>query len=151
MRIKRTVASFFLLFAGIILLAHSVVPHHHHDHTSIVFLSCLLKSDSVTKKQLLHDRYCNSPDCEVPKDDCQENNKICTDVNILLKSGEDSKEELIAATNELIPLLLMFSVDDNTETNTNSRDYHFLCNTFAPLYYIDYLPDSQGLRAPPAC
>ena len=30
-KIKKAVATFFLLFAGTIILAHAVIPHHHHD------------------------------------------------------------------------------------------------------------------------
>jgi hypothetical protein len=29
--IKKAIATFFLLFAGTIILAHAVIPHHHHD------------------------------------------------------------------------------------------------------------------------
>ena len=28
---KKTIATFFILFAGTIILAHAVIPHHHHD------------------------------------------------------------------------------------------------------------------------
>ena len=29
--IKKAISTFFLLFAGTIILAHAVIPHHHHD------------------------------------------------------------------------------------------------------------------------
>jgi len=29
--IKKAIATFFILFAGTIILAHAVIPHHHHD------------------------------------------------------------------------------------------------------------------------
>lgn len=151
MRVKSAVASFFLFFAGIILLAHTIIPHHHHEHTTIILLGSLLKPDCITYEQHSHERYCKSSDCEVPKDDCQGKNKICTDVNILLKNSEDSKEKLFAATNDIIPLLLLFSGDDNAEAHTDQLNSYLGYNTFVPLYHISYLPDSQGLRAPPAC
>lgn len=151
MRVKRAVTSFFLFFAGIILLAHTFVPHHHHDHNTIFLLDNLPKQECVEYGHFSHDHLCDSHDCEVPKDDCHGKNKTCSEVNILLKGGEETKNELIASAKDIIPLLLLFSVEDNTDTETDLLNSFFGYNNSDPLYYLNYLPDSQGLRAPPAC
>lgn len=148
---KRAVASFFLYFAGIILLAHTFVPHHHHDHTTIFLLGNLFNQECVEYEQFSHDHFCDPHDCEVPKDDCHGKNKTCSEVNILLKGGEETKDELITSAEDIIPLLLLFSVENKSDAETDLLNSYFRYNNSAPLYHINYLPDSQGLRAPPAC
>ncbi|NLC86871.1 MAG: hypothetical protein GX680_07985 [Bacteroidales bacterium] len=140
MRIKRTVVSFFLFLAGIVLLAHTFLPHHHHDHISIVYFS----------GNISHDNCCNTSNCEIADNDCQDSNKDCMDANIMLRAGDDTREELIAATNDLIPLLLFLSAD-NTDASIENTTRHSIYKTYSLPCYLDYLTDSQGLRAPPVC
>lgn len=146
MRTKRTIASFFLFFAGIVLLAHTVVPHHHNELTTIVYFFNLPESHCNHSST----NQCDTDNCELPDGDCQETGKNCTDANIILKGGEDTREELKAATNEIIPLLLLFSGTENCVAQIEHTNYDFNISIVPPSY-TDYLPDSQGLRAPPVC
>jgi len=145
MRVRKAIASFFLLFAGITLLAHTVIPHHHHEDTSVVLLN-VQKSHCIEHNI----NHCNTANCDAPDRDCQDSSKNCTDANIVLKGGDDSREELIVAVNELIPLLLLFSAADEYNSLIDNSQSEFY-DIFTIPDYTDYLPDSQGLRAPPVC
>ncbi len=145
MRFIKKIAPFFLIFAGFILLAHTVIPHHHHDDSTIVLLS-IHKSNCTP-----HDHnQCDSNHCDNSDRDCRDNSKNCTDANIVLKGGDDSREELTVEVNDLTPLLLLFSAVDEYHTLIEDFQSEFY-DTFTIPDYTDYLPDSQGLRAPPVC
>lgn len=152
MRFRKIIASFFLYFAGITLLAHTVIPHYHDGNTyTIVFHNFTKKACSNNNtKNLLCNNNCDTSNCEIPDEDCHGSSKNCTDASIVIKIDEDVREELTAATNELILLFLIFSDSINSVAQIERSNSDFY-ESFAPPSYTDYIPDSQGLRAPPIC
>ena len=148
MSIKKALSLLLLLLANIILLAHAAVPHHYHETLSICF--------------------CHTPYCEDNKGTCthehhnaennhneNNHNEQCCSIDTIYTAGYkniktschvhdkcDCGKTVVYA---LIPNSLYTSdfIDDTI--------IHFRQNPNIPLFFSDFISQSIGLRAPPAC
>ena len=140
MSLKRAISFSFLLLANILVLAHVFISHHHH-HDEIE--ACVVP-------------HCeDAHHCHEHQQHEHENNhfpdKCCIDIyppanNNIKHTCRSHKNcdcgqvffALIAT-----PLYTHDFVDDTI--------IHFRQNPFVPLFYSEFISQSLGLRAPPAC
>ena len=126
MSIKRAIALTFLMFVGVVILAHAVVPHHHRHHDEISF--------SLGAAHNKHD-YAHE-DCLLSK------------VYLRLNNYKQTFQ-LHDFDFDLTPcVLILFS--DVTIPKTND----IVCLTFEQKPYLqfhhsEFITRSKGLRAPP--
>ncbi|MBW6502246.1 MAG: hypothetical protein K0B05_12710 [Bacteroidales bacterium] len=141
--IKRTTAFAFLMLAGLLLLAHAVIPHHHHDK-QICFVTphCLHdeSADEHDKNQLghSHDEENDPDDCVLKNPVVLYSNQWRTDykfynISSSLSAFDDSQYSLLNGRKEFpIPVLSPFVYE------------HFTNCSYSVL-----VAASLGLRAPP--
>lgn len=141
--LKRTIAYTFIIFAGLLFLAHAVIPHHHHDnHICFVNNHCAndnLKDEHGTNgKSHSHDGDSDSDHCALKAPVVLALNQIRTDFHFNNISSDNSGHDglsyaIEASTTELNILFLpdfVFAQSDNSS-------------------YSSIVSDSLGLRAPP--
>jgi hypothetical protein len=131
MSIKKTIQISFLLFANLILLAHTIVPHHHHEDASICF-------------------------CHTPTHQHKENpasGKCCTIDNTYISKHNNLKITFRLPVNhdsgQILYALILNTL--NIRDFTDDTLIRFQQNPYVPLYYSEFVALSIGLRAPPAC
>ena len=141
--IKRTTAYIFIILAGILFLAHAVIPHHHHDtQICLVIKHCtnehLTDEPGSDGKSHSHDGDNNSDQCVLKAPVVLSLNQNKTDFYFYNHSSDNSGHDgiyyaIVNSTNELkIPVLSTFFFE-------HSEDYS----------YSSLVSNSLGLRAPP--
>jgi len=141
---KKTIKLLFLLLANMILLAHSIVPHHHHGEMETCFdthchdchEACYHEYHDNTHQHeheatSTSDKCCNIDNCYLPTE-----NKINIACQIHTKCDCAQAYILISYT-----LNMQDFVDDTI--------IHFRQNPYVPIFYLDFISQSLGLRAPP--
>ena len=144
---KKTVRLTALCIAYIFLLVHIVIPHHHHENAVICFFNTHCKEIKEAYPNEQH----GSQNHEHEGNPFSE--KCCLIDNVYFSTHNNVKIVCRAHTNcdcgqtlySLIPSNLNISdfVDDTI--------IHFRQNPYVPLFYYNYISQSRGLRAPPAC
>ena len=120
-----------LLFANILLLVHVVVPHHHHEGV----IACFNTSHN-------HEHPTNpSPE------------KCCFIDNIYIFEDSNTKNISRSLVNfDGGPVEYSFILNRLLiQVFTNQTGVPFRQNPYVPIFYSDYVSQSNGLRAPPAC
>ena len=137
--IKKAVCFTALWLANILLLVHIVLPHHHHGEREICFFdSCCKDSEKAHHHE---------------QNDIPSSGKCCTIDNIYYSTINDTKIACCDHENcscgqwlyAVIPNIL------NTCGFIENTTFHFRQNPHALLFYSDFVAQSNGLRAPPAC
>jgi hypothetical protein len=141
---KKAIALSFLLFAVILVLAHSVVPHHYHHNIFAVCFQTFHCTDSEEMHERFHDYHRHGDGCST-MEECQllkemylrlDNNKIQIDLNL-----DNDIQNIV---------LLLFSVNPIAEIN-GLEGLPFRQKSCLLLFYTDFIAQSIGLRAPPVC
>jgi len=145
---KKALSLSLLLLANIILLAHAAVPHHHHETICICF--------------------CNTPYCEGNKGTCthehhdantthHENNhneQCCSIDTIYTAEYKNIKTSCHVHEKCDCGKTVVYVVPPNSLYTSDFVDetiIHFRQNPDLPLFYSEFISQSIGLRAPPAC
>jgi hypothetical protein len=120
---KRAISLSFLLLAGIVVLAHAVIPHHHHDGIPIF---------------VAHDEQ----DDNLPNHD---KNKCWLSLIVKKRLGNDRQTcHLLDCDFDLFTLLY----DDTILLIKNDVD---ILPEHHPSFHTEFIIRSTGLRAPPVC
>ena len=143
---KKTVALSFLFLANAILLAHIAIPHHHHEGEESI---CLFDTHCQDSKEAhkheqhgTHEREGNPSDrkcCIIDNAYTLANNNVKTTCHIH-KNCNCGQTLYTLISNSL-----------NTQDFVNYKVIHFRQKPYVPLFYIEFISQSNGLRAPPAC
>ena len=137
--IRKTICFTVLWLANICLLVHIILPHHHHGETEICF------SDSCCKdSEEAHNHEHN---------DTPYSGKCCTIDNVYFSTDNDTKITCYAQTNNSCGQLLFALIPSilNTCDFIENTEIHFRQNPHVLIFYSDFISQSNGLRAPPAC
>ena len=123
------------------ILAHAVVFHHHDNQMSVVLCAENQKHhcDENTEPH-------NCPDTEHAQ-------KCCTIENCLL-SNPFTKADGFELTKSIVnnfDFIINNSAVYQAVQITNLAGLPFRQNPYLPLFYVDFVAQSIGLRAPPAC
>lgn len=136
-----------LLLAGMILLAHSIVPHHHHDMVAVALLNVFHPSKNDT------DRFANTHQNEHKGQHTDHNaHKISEDCllkNIYVKGNKDQQTALDNSSFSLYPYLVLFCLSTPPILNENSVDLFCRRKPYSVSYHIMFISQATGLRAPP--
>ena len=132
MSIKKAISLSFLLFANVVILAHSVIFHHHDSQ--------------IPCNENTEQHHC----C----DDTGHTGKCCDSKNCLLDTpftrNNDSNQLLPVFNNfdfviiNIVPANQIIQITDLTGLPLRQRPYPLL-------FYSGFISQSMGLRAPPVC
>ena len=151
MSMKRALSLSCLLLANIILLAHAALPHHHHETISICFCDtthCDNNKETCTHEhhgtETAHHEHTNYPS----SDKCCIIDTIYTPAQNNIKTSCHQHEKCDCGKMTVYAL-----VSNNLYTSDFVGDtiFHFRQNPYVPLFYSEFISQSIGLRAPPAC
>ena len=141
--LKKAIAISFLLFANTIWLAHAIIPHHHHN--GLIFI--------LTTAHQAHD--CNSHDdndahsdgnCDYPL--CNSGIENCELATIYAKF--DSDKRIVSDNLDLLPVVFALFSNDDIPQITDDTGLPFRQKPYL-ISHTEYISQSIGLRAPPAC
>ncbi|HNX84443.1 MAG TPA: hypothetical protein PKK03_08310 [Bacteroidales bacterium] len=141
--IKRITVILIFMLAGILLVAHAVVPHHHHDKQVCFEKSHCIHEDSDEEPGTSHDGH--SHDGENNHNDCALNDPVVITTN---EWKPDFK--LIQASDRTgfdgLHVSLLNNSSGCLTPSLSSCVYERVTDSLFP----SAVPDSHGLRAPPA-
>ena len=127
MRAKKVISVSFLLLANVILLAHAILFHHHDDDDA------------------QHVGQCHASHCHGSIEGCT--------LSILYVSIDNNQPtvQLLNSYFDLWPTFFSPLSDYSTPPIADDVGLPFRQKPFLISYHSDYLSQSLGLRAPPAC
>ena len=146
MRGHKVIQLSFLLLANIILLAHAIVPHHHHEDEGLCFFetrcpmdeeACSGENHDTQTAHHEHNQFPSSDQC------CLIDNAYAPAINEIKTSC--SQHEKCDCRYTLISNILY------TCDTCDEPIIHFRQNPSVPHFYSEFIAQSIGLRAPPAC
>ena len=138
--IRKTTATFFILLANIVLLAHAVFPHHHHNQQV-----CLSHSHC---QHTSNDSSTNPADCTHEHDSDSPVTNCTLKQLVVVPANQGRIEPVVFYLENFTDCFILqsgysdeFQSTELLRRNPYPKDF--------PLYqtFLDY---SQGLRAPPA-
>ena len=147
--VKKAIALSFLLLANVIILAHTVISHHHHD---AIFVTCTTA---------YHENDCNLPNhhhdddqpagqCDKPY--CHGSFEGCALETIYVNSCKCKQTfQLHDCRFELLPCVSTLFSDNSAPILDDDIGLPFRQNPYLQSYNTEYISQSLGLRAPPAC
>lgn len=143
---KRKIAIFFLALANMIILAHAVIAHHHDDEICISLATTHHEHDSNSHGQ----DEANLPNCDVPY--CHGDIDDCALSTVYVNLGHDKQTfqsydfdfSLLPCAFTLFPDYFIYPITD--DVGLPFRQTPYLLS-----YHNEYISQSHGLRAPPAC
>ena len=141
MNIKKVISLSFLLLANISMLAHAVAFHHHDRQLPAVI---------CTENQKHHcDENTEPHNCP----DTEHSGKCCTIENCLLSSPFTKADgfELTKSIANNFDIIINNIPVYQTVQIINLVGLPFRQNPYVPLFYSEFIAQSIGLRAPPAC
>jgi len=141
MDIKRTISVSFLLFANMVILAHSVV-FHHHDCQLFAVICAENHNCNENAKQKNHCDHENHA-----------KNSCCVFENCLL-SKPFTKADDFKLTKPIInnfDIFFIYTPANQTIIITDLTGLPFRQRPYLLLFYSDFISQPIGLRAPPAC
>ena len=144
---KKAVCYIALCAANILLVAHIAIPHHHHENAGV----CLFDTHCKDSKEAHHHEQHDTHNHE------HERNPFLDKCCII--------DDIYAPTHNNIKLTCRFHTSCDCEqtlyalisTPLYTHDFvddiivHFRQNPFVPLFFSEFISQSIGLRAPPAC
>ena len=140
MSIKKAISLSFLLFANMVILAHSVVFHCHSDQLLSVVCSAS------------QGHYCDGTAHEHHSHEAT--NKCCTIENCqldnLFYTEADGLKQIKPVFDTIDFCIIIFSAEQTFSTN-DLTGLSFRQKPYIPLLYSEYFSQSFGLRAPPIC
>ena len=136
MRFKR-IAIFFILFANILVLAHSIIPHHHHK--GLVVNIATTNSTHNNDKNFNDHSHDNDDDA-----DCALRNEILIPGRSFRYATDQNNED---------PELNFLQDTNNAITVSINPIFYSFCS-FSQIHYdlsqyLFLLNNSRGLRGPP--
>jgi len=137
--IKKAVSFTILWLANILLLAHIALPHHHHGEAE----TCFFNSCCQDSEKEHHHEQDGIPSAE----------KCCAIDSVYFSTNNDTKIACCDHENcgcgqwlyAVIPTVL------NNCGFVENTAVHFRQNPYVLGFYTDFVTQSLGLRAPPAC
>ncbi|MDR2927747.1 MAG: hypothetical protein LBV41_06060 [Cytophagaceae bacterium] len=131
MSIKKVISLTFLVLASMVMLVHLFIPHHHHSQNSVA--------------------VCTNHHEDTDADNhCQDAVDDCFMQQAYVKNMEDNR--LTFQTPDFALTLCYLSLfAENLILPIDDDCLPFKQKPFSPLFYTDYVSQSIGLRAPPAC
>ncbi|MBA4321596.1 MAG: hypothetical protein C0408_02140 [Odoribacter sp.] len=137
MRFRR-IAVFFLLFANILMLAHSIIPHHHHSGLVISSNApCCNNSGNHKINDHSHD---NGDDTY-----CALKQEILIPGRSIRSGADQQNENPEEPFFQDINIIILISRDPVYNSCCSSLDHH----QYGLSHYLFLLNNSRGLRAPP--
>ena len=142
---KKAIALSFILLANMIILAHAVVPHHDHDDMTICFFGSHCDDCNVThnptecETHTHHDHTCSDKCCTIDNIFDPTDNKAKAIYHI--HANCDCWQTLYFLTLNIVDI--QDCIDDTLLL--------FLHAPYIDTCHTDYVSQSLGLRAPPAC
>ena len=148
MNFKKAISISFLLFANIAILVHVVLFHHHESQLSAAICAENLthQCSESTHKYPANDNANNYPVNERAHKCCTIDNCILNDV-ISKAGGYKLSEPVFNNINVIVnnnPACHSFLITYLTGLPFRQKPYQ-------PFFYDDFISQSLGLRAPPAC
>ncbi len=146
MTIKKAISVSLLLFVNMLMLAHIVIPHHHHEEAETV---CLFDTHCKDSKEA-HNHECHDTHNHDHEGNPTEN-KCCIDK---VYTRADNNARTCSVHKNCNCWQTLYTLIPN---NFNAQDFvddtviHFRQKPHLPLFYTDFVAQSIGLRAPPAC
>ena len=143
--LKRIVCFTVLWLSNIILLLHAAVPHHYHEDTGICFVSHCKDSKETHRHE--------NCDLQNHRHEGNHSQDVCNVENAYFRANDNTKCECCPYVNckceqwqyELIDNYFDAQYFDySVETALQPELYSFF-------FHSEYISQSLGLRAPPAC
>jgi len=142
MSIKKAISLSFLLLANVVMLAHLVVFHHHDNQ--ITATSCAAYQE----------HYCSENTEQHHCHDTKNTGKCCVNENCPLSTpftkADDFKQIKPVFNNFDFIIINIFPTYQITQI-TDLVGLPFRQKPYLPLFYSEFISQSMGLRAPPAC
>ena len=126
--LKKALSLSFLLLAGMVILAHAVIPHHHHNGISFISSTTHHTNDNE-------------------HDDAHE---ICLLSKVYMKLSNEKRTVQLQDFN-LQPCLPTLFSDENIPQLYDTTSLLFRHQPYILLNYTKFIAHSIGLRAPPVC
>ena len=135
---RKTIALLFLSIAGIVILAHSVIPHHHHYHGVVCVTELIgcLDCDHSSANEPEHPH--NSKECIIKDIFSQSNN------------GRQIIPPCVELWKNTTDLCFSFFPEFLSDL-TDLHGLPFRQKPYINNYHAIYAAHSLGLRAPPTC
>jgi hypothetical protein len=135
---KKIITFIILLFANIVLLAHSFLPHHHHSDGSVYVVTHCCSTEHnhegcTNEKGHNHDS-CDGGVCEITEDYTLREQSV----------GSPDNSYKITLFSQLFYACKTFELIVYDEIQFSEKP----C---VNLYHSAYYTQSTGLRAPPVC
>ena len=142
--VRKAIALSFLFLANAILLVHAVVAHHH-DGIPVALVAICHDHDCTSQ----HPDDADPLECNDPY--CHGNIKDCS-LSLLYANFEYDKKAFQSQdfNIELLFCILTLFTDNNAPL-INDIGLPFRQNPYLQSYNTEYISQSLGLRAPPAC
>ena len=145
--IRKAVFYIALWAANIVLVAHIAIPHHHHGNVEICFFHTHCKDSKEAHHHEQHDTHNHEHEGNPLSDKC------CIIDHVYFASHNNIKIACRAHTNCDCGQMLyaLISKTLSIQDFVDDTEIHFRQNPYAPLFYSEFISQSNGLRAPPAC
>jgi len=164
MNIKKTISLSFLLFANISILVHIVLFHHHDSQLSAAICAENIEHRCAANNCPDNDKASNCPDNKSATNcpdtdnanDCPDNkraHKCCTIENCILKDFITKADgfKLSKPFFDKIDFIVNINPACHTLQITDLTGLPFRQKPDLPFFYDEFISQSLGLRAPPAC
>ena len=143
---KRATSIFFVLLAGIAILAHSVVPHHHHNK---IFAAIVNVLDEDAQDKLNHSHNGATHEHDTHSEECAIDETVAGAVFRLQK--DNGSIESIDFDFKCQLDLLLADIIKTFITELFEGSSTIVQTPYTASVHLDYVARSLGLRAPPAC
>ena len=142
MSIKKTISLFILLLANVVMLAHPAVCYLQHNYQTTVVVCaenqkrcCCKHTEQQNSSNTTHEKKC----CDSEK--CLLRNIFSQESSIRLPDPNCNDFDII--TSDILACRVI--------SVTVLTDFPYRQKPYTPLFYADFVSQSIGLRAPPAC
>jgi len=144
---KKIVCFTALWIANILLVAHIAIPHHHHENVGI----CFFNTHCTDSKEAHHHKKNDTHNHEHEGNPFSE--KCCIIDNVYFSTQNNIKIACRSHTNCNCGQTLYALISETLHIHDFVDDIviHFRQNPYVPLFYSEFISQSIGLRAPPAC
>ena len=142
---KKTVCVIALLIANLLLLAHGAISHHHHEDATICFF---LHNDNRDEQ---NHRHHDSQNCE--HEEAPSSDKCCI-IDIVYRPSDDNLTSVCRLHADCYcvqDIYALISDGFNISDIVDNAKPYFRRKPDAPLFYLGFISQSSGLRAPPVC
>jgi hypothetical protein len=135
----------FIFMAGLIILAHAVVPHHHHDN-----IICIENTHCADDTSPHNHNYDNDhKDTGDHDHDCSHDVQTCFLNQFIPNQNNENQKILKYGNSNTIFPVLVFAIFNSETENFSLRKTDFSFIPIKLLNYTTFVTKCFGLRAPP--